>query len=119
MKEEVSNVYQYVVDLRNRLEKTCELAAENVRNAQRKYKSQKVQNENLRSRGESLYPPANREKQIAYAMERPVHSKGKDRTNRLPNPNRKQDKNFLHKYAEEIHRKTRNQIRNHRCDLRL
>ena len=39
MQEEVSNVYQYVVDLRNRLEKTCELAAENLRNAQSKYKS--------------------------------------------------------------------------------
>ena len=39
MKEEVSDVYQYVVDLRKRLEKTCELAAENLRNAQSKYKS--------------------------------------------------------------------------------
>ena len=39
MKEEVSNVYHYVVDLRNRLEKTCELAAENLWNAQSKYRS--------------------------------------------------------------------------------
>ena len=34
---EIKMAYQYVIDLRNRLEETCKLATENIKKAQAKY----------------------------------------------------------------------------------
>ena len=49
MNEEVFNVYEYVIDLRNRLEATCQLASENIQTYQSKYKCHFDKKSKLRS----------------------------------------------------------------------
>ena len=49
MNDEVYDVYEYVINLRNRLEATCQLASENLQTSQSKYKSHFDKKSKLRS----------------------------------------------------------------------
>ena len=40
--EELVGTYQYMLDLRNRIESTCKMARDHVRNSQDRYKAQYV-----------------------------------------------------------------------------
>ena len=72
---EVKTTYQYVLDLKDRLTETCELAQKELRKASRKYKrnfDSKAKDRGNECRGYGTYSVANRQKQVTHAMERSI-----------------------------------------------
>ena len=112
--EEVTMTYQYVFDLRNRIEQTCNLAHDNLLSAQRRCKRHFDKKALLRviEVGDKVLSHApHRPQQVAPTVEGALLYRRQGGANRLPNKGRGQASTLSREHAEEVHGKRADDVR--------